>query len=205
MVDERIKMKPQWIASLLAFSGRTEALFQRCRSPLLLLNDPGRIDRPGDNRSPPVIRVEEGDPLLLILSSIPESLFASRQKKKQALWERGKIESRARLSDSSPVPNRGRQRWSSRKKVIDLLEEFIPIGVKGQEGIVEVSLQDTIRAIHRAVGQGIDHMISATDMKRGSRAGFQPSSVKTGDEKVFLSCSDGVLPGKACFDQGFLI
>ncbi len=89
------------------------------------------------------------------------------------------------------------------KKGLDLLEEIIPIGVKGQERIVEVSLKDTVGAIHRAVGQGIDHMISATDMMGGSRTGFQTSPVKTGDEKVFLSCSDGVLLGEDRFNQSF--
>ena len=68
-----------------------------------------------------------------------------------------------------------------------LQEEFIPIGVKGQERVVEVPLKDAVGAIHRTVGQGIYDVISATDVVGSSGAGFQPLSVKTGDEQIPLS------------------
>ena len=65
------------------------------------------------------------------------------------------------------------------KEGVYFLEKLIPIGVKGQEGIVEVSLQNAIGAIHRAIGHGIDDVIPATDMVGSSGTGFQSSPVKT--------------------------
>ena len=91
------------------------------------------------------------------------------------------------------------------KKGLYLPEEFIPVGVKGQERIVEVSLKDAKRAIHRAVGKGIDHVIATAEMTGGPRAGFQTSPIKMGEEEVFLSCSDGILLGEDCLNEGFLI
>jgi hypothetical protein len=48
-------------------------------------------------------------------------------------------------------------------------------------------------------------MISAANMAGGSWAGFQPSSVKTGEEEMCLANPDGILHRKILFDQGSLI
>ena len=72
------------------------------------------------------------------------------------------------------------------KKGFYLLQKLIPIGVEGQERVVEVPLKDAVGAIHRTVGQGINDVISATDVVGSSRTGFQPLSVKTGDEEIPL-------------------
>ena len=93
----------------------------------------------------------------------------------------------------------------ARQKKVDLIQEFIPIRVKGQERVVEVPLEDSVRAIHGAVADGVDHIVSATDVIGCSGAGFQTPSIKTGDEKNLLPHPDGILEAEKLFDQGSLV
>jgi hypothetical protein len=52
----------------------------------------------------------------------------------------------------------------AREKRFDLLKKIFPVGIKGKEGIVEIPLKHTVRTIHRAVGDGIDYVVSAADV-----------------------------------------
>jgi len=58
------------------------------------------------------------------------------------------------------------------KKSLYFLKKIVPVRVEGEERIGKVALKDTVRAIHRTIGDGIDHMISATDMVRGPGTGL---------------------------------
>jgi hypothetical protein len=73
----------------------------------------------------------------------------------------------------------------ARKEGIDLLKKVIPVGVKGEKGIIEIPLQDAVGAIHWAIGDGINHMIPAADMMGGSRTGLQTPPIEMGDEEIF--------------------
>jgi hypothetical protein len=85
------------------------------------------------------------------------------------------------------------------------LKKIIPVGVKGEKGIIEIPLENTVGAIHWTIGNRVDDMVSAANMVRGSRAGFQTSSVKTGKEEMPFANPDGILYGKTLFNQGSLI
>jgi hypothetical protein len=52
----------------------------------------------------------------------------------------------------------------AREKRFDLLKKIFPVGIKGKEGIVKIPLKYTVRTIHRAVGDGIDDVVSAADV-----------------------------------------
>ena len=93
----------------------------------------------------------------------------------------------------------------TRKEGIYLLQQIIPVGVKGEKGIVEITLKNAVGTIHWTIGHGIDDMVSAANMAGGSWAGFQASSVKMGQEEMRLTNPDGILHRKISFDQGSLI
>jgi hypothetical protein len=57
----------------------------------------------------------------------------------------------------------------TREKRFDLLKEAFPVGIKGDQGIIEIPLKHTVRTIHRAVGDDINHMVSTADMVGCSR------------------------------------
>jgi hypothetical protein len=73
-----------------------------------------------------------------------------------------------------------------REESIYLLKKVIPISVKGEKWIIEVSLEDTVGAIQRAIRHGIDHMVPATDMIGSPWARLQTSPIKMGNEKIFF-------------------
>ena len=73
-----------------------------------------------------------------------------------------------------------------REESIYLLKKVIPISVKGEKWIIEVPLKDTVGAIHWAIGNGIDHIVPATDMIGSPWARLQTSSIKMGNEKMFF-------------------
>jgi len=79
-----------------------------------------------------------------------------------------------------------------REERIYLLKEVIPIGVKSEEGVVEVSLKDTVRAIHRTIRDGIDHVVPTTDMIGSSWTGLQTPPIKMGNEKMFFPDPNGI-------------
>jgi hypothetical protein len=85
------------------------------------------------------------------------------------------------------------------------LKKVIPVGVKGEKGIIEIPLKDAVGAIHWAIGDGINHMIPAADMMGGSRTGLQTSPIKMGDEEIFFSKPHRIGHRKKPFDQGLLI
>jgi len=58
------------------------------------------------------------------------------------------------------------------KEIIDFSKKVIPVGIEGEKWIIQVSLKDTVGAIHRAIGNGIDHIVPAADMVGGPRTGF---------------------------------
>jgi hypothetical protein len=59
-----------------------------------------------------------------------------------------------------------------REESLYLLKEIIPVGIEGEKWIIEISLKDTVGAIHRAIGNGVDHIVPAADMIGSSWAGF---------------------------------
>jgi hypothetical protein len=81
------------------------------------------------------------------------------------------------------------------------LNQVIPIGVKIEKWIVKVFLEDTIRAIHRAIGDGVDHIVPATDMIGSSWTGLQTSPIKMGNEKMFFPGPNRIGDRKKLFDQ----
>ena len=58
------------------------------------------------------------------------------------------------------------------EKGVYFLKKIIPVGVKGEEWIIKISLKDAVGAIHRAIGDGVDYMVPAADMVGGSWTGF---------------------------------
>jgi hypothetical protein len=92
-----------------------------------------------------------------------------------------------------------------RKEGIDLPKEVIPVGVKGEKGIIEIPLENTVGAIHRTIGDGVHHIVTAADMPGGSWAWLQTPSIKSGDEKIFFPHPYGILHGEKLLDQGSLI
>jgi hypothetical protein len=91
------------------------------------------------------------------------------------------------------------------KEVIDLLKKVIPVGIKGEKGIIEVPLKNTIGTIHRTIGDRIDHMVTAADMLGGPRTGLQPPSIKTGDEEMSLAYPNGIWHRKKLLNQYLLV
>jgi hypothetical protein len=81
------------------------------------------------------------------------------------------------------------------------LKKVNPIGVKGEKWIIEVSLEDTVGAIHRAIRDGIDHIVPATDMIGSPWTGLQTSSIKMGNEKMFFTNPNRIGHRKKPFDQ----
>ena len=59
-----------------------------------------------------------------------------------------------------------------REESLYLLKEIIPVGIEGEKWIIEISLKDTVGAIHRAVGDSVDHIVPAADVVGGSRTGL---------------------------------
>jgi hypothetical protein len=90
---------------------------------------------------------------------------------------------------------------ASQKKIY-FIQEIIPVGVKGKERVVEVSLEDAIGAIHRAVADGVDHIIPAADVVGCPGAGFQAFPVEAGDEKNLLSRPEGIVVAEKILDEG---
>jgi hypothetical protein len=66
-------------------------------------------------------------------------------------------------------------------------------------------LKDTVGAIHRAIGNGIDHIVPAADMVGGSRAGLQAPSVKPGDEKMLFPDPDRIGHRGKTLDERFFV
>jgi hypothetical protein len=93
----------------------------------------------------------------------------------------------------------------TREERFDLLKEVCPVGVKREQGIVEISLKHTVRTIHRAVAEDIDHVVPTADMIGCSWARFEVPSVKRGDEEVLFPHSDGIREREKLFDQNSLI
>jgi hypothetical protein len=93
----------------------------------------------------------------------------------------------------------------NREESIDLLKQGIPIRVKGEKWIIEVPLKDTVGTIHRAIGNGIDHIVSTTDMIGSPWTGFQTSSIKMGEEEMFLPDPDRIGHRKKMFHQRPLV
>jgi len=58
------------------------------------------------------------------------------KKRNEGFCENGKIDSRARLSDSSPRSQSGKGGMVLRKEGVYLLDELVPVGVKGQKGLL---------------------------------------------------------------------
>jgi hypothetical protein len=85
------------------------------------------------------------------------------------------------------------------------LKKVVPVGVKVDEWIIEVSLKNAVGTIHWAIGDGIDHIISATDVIGGSRTGLQTPSIKRGNEKMFFPNPNRIRHRKKMFNQGPLI
>jgi hypothetical protein len=87
-------------------------------------------------------------------------------------WGDGKdrIQRQAVRKLAGPQPEKGLR--MARKKSFDLLKKILPVGIKGEKGIIEIPLKHAIRAIHWAVGDGIDDMVSATDVVGCSRTGL---------------------------------
>jgi hypothetical protein len=52
----------------------------------------------------------------------------------------------------------------AREKSFDLLKKVLPVRIKSEEGIIEISLKHTVRTIHRAISDGIEDMVSAADV-----------------------------------------
>jgi len=50
------------------------------------------------------------------------------------------------------------------KEKVYFLNQFIPVGIKSEERVIQIPLKNTVRAIHRTIGDGIDDMVPATDM-----------------------------------------
>ena len=117
----------------------------------------------------------------------------------------GKIDSRARLSESSPVPKRRRRCPITREKTIYLFKQVVPVGVKSQKRIVQISLQDAVGTIHRTIGDGIDHVVPAADMIGRSGTGLRTSSIKTGNEEMSLPDADRIGDGRKLFDKRPLV
>jgi len=59
-----------------------------------------------------------------------------------------------------------------RKEIIYFSKKVIPVGIEGEKWIIQVSLKDTVGTIHRAIGNGIDHIVPAADMIGSSRTGL---------------------------------
>jgi hypothetical protein len=91
------------------------------------------------------------------------------------------------------------------KEGIDLLKEVIPVGVKGEKGIIEVLLKNTVRTIHWAIGDGVDHIVPTADMPGGSWTGFQTPSIKMSNKKISFTDPDGIELRRKVFDQILLV
>jgi hypothetical protein len=87
-------------------------------------------------------------------------------------WGDGKdrIQRQAVRKLAGPQPEKGLR--MAREKSFDLLKKILPVGIKGEKGIIEIPLEHAIRAIHRTVGDRIDDVVSATDVTGCPRARF---------------------------------
>jgi hypothetical protein len=85
------------------------------------------------------------------------------------------------------------------------LEKIITVGVKSKEGVVEVSLEDTVRAIQWAIRDGIDHIVPTTDVIGSPWTGLQTSSIEMGDEKMFFPDPNGIGHRKKPLDEGLFV
>ena len=85
-------------------------------------------------------------------------------------WGDGKdrIQRQAVRKLAGPQPEKGL--GTAREKSFDLLKKILPVGIKGEKGIIEIPLKHAIRAIHWAVGDGIDDVVSAADVTGCPRA-----------------------------------
>ena len=93
----------------------------------------------------------------------------------------------------------------TRKESFYLLEKVIPVGIKVEKWIIEISLKHAVRAIHRAIANGVDHIVTAADMIGSSRTGLQTPSIKMGNEEMFFPNPDGIGHRKKPFDQGSFV
>ena len=137
-------------------------------------------------------------------SSTPEFHFASPKKMGRAFvrsekWIPLPSCQRALLSPT------GRGMGDRSRGSLYLLNQVIPIGVKIEKWIVKVFLEDTIRAIHRAIGDGVDHIVTAADMVGSSGTGFQTPPIKMGNEKIFFPAADGIGHRRKLFDESSLV
>jgi hypothetical protein len=80
-----------------------------------------------------------------------------------------------------------------RGKGIYFLKKVIPVGVKGEKRIIEVPLKNTVRAIHRAIRDGIDHIVAAADMSGSPWAGLKALSIEMGEKKNLFPNPNGIL------------
>jgi hypothetical protein len=88
------------------------------------------------------------------------------------------------------------------EKIIHLMQKFIPVGGEREEWIVEVSLEDAVRAIHGTVADGVDHIIPAADVIGCPGAGLQALSIETGDEQNLLALPEGIGEAEELLDEG---
>ena len=58
--------------------------------------------------------------------------------------------------------------WIAGKLLLHLGKKLIDIYMDGDSGVIEIPLENTVRAINRAVDDEIDDVIAATDTVMGS-------------------------------------
>jgi hypothetical protein len=80
----------------------------------------------------------------------------------------------------------------ARQETFDLLKKVIPVGVKGEERVIEIPLKHTVGTVHGTIGDAIDYIITAAEMIGGSRAGLQTPSIKMRDQEMFFPRSDRI-------------
>jgi hypothetical protein len=92
-----------------------------------------------------------------------------------------------------------------REESLYFLKKVFPVGVKGEKRVIEVPLEDTVGAIQRAIRDGIDHIVPATDMIGSPWTGLQTSSIKMGNEKMFFPDPNRIGHRKKLFDQSSFV
>ncbi len=92
-----------------------------------------------------------------------------------------------------------------RKESFDLLEKVVPVGIEGEQWMIEVCLKNAVRTVHRAVGDSIDYIVPAADMIGSPWTGLQTPSVKMSDEQIFFAGPDRIGHRRKLFDERPLV
>jgi hypothetical protein len=66
-------------------------------------------------------------------------------------------------------------------------------------------LKNAVGTIHRAIGDGIDHVVATTDMMESSWTGLQTPSIKMGNEKMFFPDPNRIGCRKKLLDKSSLV